>query len=90
MFVFTKNKKMDKPTYMIIKTDPDGDSYQIHQELEKARKSFVDSKDSATIWGEGTLYLVEVENLSDFGFGSQGDFYGGEILEEHNFQDDGE
>ena len=75
---------MKTPTYMIIETDPDGDSYEIHKELKEAKGSFEEKRTSGSLWSEGTLYLIEVKAKS-FGFCSQGIMYGAEIIEEHEF-----
>lgn len=75
---------MKTPTYMIIETDPDGDSYEIHKELKEAKQSFEEKKASGSLWSEGTLYLIEVKDKS-FGFGTQG-MYGADVIEEHEFE----
>lgn len=75
---------MENPTYMIIETDPDGDSYEIHKELEEAKESFQQKKTKAALWSEGTIYLVEVKDKK-FGFGVQG-MYGADVIEEHEFE----
>ncbi len=75
---------MKKEIYMIIDANPDGDSYEIHTDLKEAHKAFKEKKKSKSdiILGEGTLYLIHVENPKDFGFGGYGDVYGGEVIEE--------
>lgn len=75
---------MKNPTYMIIETDPDGDSYELHKDLKEAKASFDERKKSGSLWSEGTLYLVEVTDKR-FGFGSQG-MYGADVIEEHEFE----
>jgi hypothetical protein len=77
---------MASKTYMIIEADPDGDSYELHNELQKAKKSFEEIKKSNTFWGEGTIYLIEVKDKK-FGFGSRGDMFGAEVIESHTFEE---
>jgi hypothetical protein len=64
--------------YIVIQCNPDGDTYSIHSSLERAQESYDKSIDYAD--EESPLYLVEVKEDTDFGFGAQGDFFGGEIL----------
>ena len=64
--------------YIVIQCNPDGDTYSIHSSLERAEASYDQSIDYAD--EESPLYLVQVEEDRDFGFGAQGDFFGGEIL----------
>ncbi len=77
---------MASKTYMIIEADSDGDSYEIHKELQKAKESFEERKKSNTFWGEGTIYLIEVKDKK-FGFGSRGDMFGAEVIESHTFEE---
>jgi len=74
---------MDK-TYLIIESDSDGNSYQIHKELEQAKKAFDGCRGKGVLWGEGTIYLVEVKETK-FGFDSKGKLFGAEIINEHKF-----
>jgi hypothetical protein len=83
MFGRIKYQVMSKQTYMIIESDPDGDSYEIHKDLKKAEKSFKERKKTSPIFSEATIYLVEVKDKK-FGFGSHG-MYGAEVIEEHQF-----
>jgi len=64
--------------YVVIQCNPDGDTYSIHSSLERAQESYDKSIDYAD--EESPLYLAEVKEDTDFGFGAQGDFFGGEIL----------
>ncbi len=76
---------MFKQTYVIIEANPDGDSYEIHNQLEEAKKSFEERKSTSSIWAEGTIYLVEVKDKK-FGFGSMGDIYGADVIEQHELE----
>jgi hypothetical protein len=76
---------MSKQTYMIIENDPDGDSYEIHDNLQEAEESFEEKKKTAPIFSEATIYLIEVKDKK-FGFGARGDLYGGEVIKEHQFE----
>ena len=72
--------------YVVIQCNPDGDTYSIHSSLERAEASYDRSIDYAD--EESPLYLVQVEEDKDFGFGHRlfssshtiSDFFGGEIL----------
>jgi hypothetical protein len=76
---------MSNKTYMIIEADPDGDGYEIHKELKEAKDAFEERKKGGSFWSEGTLYLVEIKSKK-FGFGTNGDIYGADIIEEHQFE----
>ena len=73
---------MSKQTYVIIEANPDGDSYEIHQKIKEAKKSFDRRKLTVSIWAEGTIYLVEVKDKK-FGFGNSGEIYGADVIEQH-------
>lgn len=74
---------MDK-TYLIIESDSDGNTYQIHKELNEAQKAFEGCKGKGVLWGEGTIYLVEV-NAQKWGFDAKGKLFGAEIIKEQQF-----
>lgn len=65
--------------YVLINCSFDGDTYQIFTDREKAGHAFEDSLD---IRRYHSLYLLEVEPDQEFGFGSRGEIYGAEVLEE--------
>jgi hypothetical protein len=75
---------MSDKTYVIIETDLDGDSYQIHNRLKEAKKAFNYCKKNGTLWNEGTIYLIELKDKK-FGITPKGEVYGGEIIKEHQF-----
>ena len=76
--------KMKKPIYMLINCDPDGDSYEIYDNLKEGKESFNEKKKDPPVFGDIIIYLIEVKNPRDFGFGSRGDMCGAEIILEYN------
>jgi hypothetical protein len=83
--------------YMIFNLDPDGDSYSIHGKMEDARYIFdkkvkrwseaVNNREEVG-WDDYKTLLCNITNLSDFGFGSQGDVYGMTIIDSLNWDDE--
>jgi len=63
---------------------PDGDNYQIHNDEASARDCF-ENEDNTEFYSR--VVLAKVTPGKDFGFGSYGDFYGGEVLEESEGED---
>lgn len=70
--------------YIVISSSPDGDTYSIHQDLEAAKKAFNKEKESIEDSGfyDDAVYFASVTEGSKFGWGTHGDFFGGEIIEE--------
>lgn len=65
---------------------PEGDSYQIHNDEASARDCFENENENNTE-SYVRVVLARVTPGKDFGFGSYGDFYGGEVLEEFEGED---
>ena len=74
--------------YILIETSPDGDRYKISNNLPKIQEKFEEEKYEGNT--EGSLYLVEVEEETEFGFGAYGDLFGGKVLMEHHFEEEEE
>ena len=70
--------------YIVISLAPDGDTYSIHPDLEAAKKAFNEEKESIEDceFYDDAVYLASVPEGSKFGWGAQGDFFGGEIIDE--------
>lgn len=71
--------------YVVIKTSYDGDSYGIFSTQKSAKDSFTDAVKTELY---KDVYLVKPTNSEDFGFGSQGELYGVEILEHWDSEDE--
>jgi hypothetical protein len=71
--------------YVVIRSNPDGDSYYITSSLDNARASFERERkiveDSIIDSGE-CVALLSVKEDEDFGRGAWGDWYGCEVIEE--------
>jgi len=84
--------------YMIFNLDPDGDCYSLHAKLEDAQYVFrqkeeafreaVNNNPSSVGWEDFKTLFCEITNFSDFGFGTQGDVYGMEIIDSLNWDDE--
>ena len=74
--------------YIVISnTNPD-DSYSIHTELDKAKAAFESEKqdiEDAEFYGDA-VYLAKVTPGIKFGWDTQGDFFGGEIIENFSLE----
>jgi len=70
---------MSNALYVVIMMTEDGDSYNIHVDLDTAEKNFMEEseKDFYT-----QVYLLKTTPGTEFGFGSYGDVYGAEIIQE--------
>ena len=70
--------------YIVFSLAPDGDTYSLHSDLEAARKAFGEEKESIEDgeFYDDSVYLASVPEGSKFGWESQWDFFGGEIIEE--------
>lgn len=81
--------------YVVIRSNPDGDSYHMSSSLENARVAFTKEckiVDESIIDSDECVALLKVNEDVDFGRGSYGDWYGCEIIEEFypGFGDDEE
>jgi hypothetical protein len=65
--------------FVLINCSYDGDTYAIFNELKNARVAFKDSRKSKCYH---QVMLVQPNPGETFGFGSRGDFFGGEVIEE--------
>lgn len=82
--------------YIIFKLDPDGDSYSLHGKLEDGQYVFdrlvkewseAVNNQQEVGWDDYKTLLCHITNLSDFGFGSQGDVFGMSIIDSSNWDD---
>ncbi len=77
--------------YVVITTHPDGDSYMVTADQEKANAHFDAEveRSSASVFSDSQcpIFLVEVEDGVEFGFGGFGDLSGCKVLEEHYPED---
>jgi hypothetical protein len=76
--------------FVILLCSYDGDSYIIENKEERATKRYLEKvvENEHRRW----LYyhkiaLLKVETGKDFGVGSRGDWYGGEVLREKSFEE---
>jgi len=87
---------LEKPEimYVVIRSNPDGDSYYMSSSLDNARTSFERERkivEESIIDSEESVALLSVKEDEDFGRGAWGDWYGCEVIEEFGeFSDDGE
>ena len=71
-----------KEIFMIINTNPDGDTYSFHTDFESANSEYemlVEDLD-----GESGCYMTKVTQGRAFGFGARGEFFGGELIKFEN------
>ena len=64
---------------ILIMCTPDGDTYQLSDNLELLKKKFEKEKDNMFC---NRLVLAKVKQDVAFGFGSQGDFFADEVIAE--------
>jgi hypothetical protein len=69
---------------ILIMCNPDGDTYQLSDNLEVLKKKFEKEKDNMFC---NHLVLAKVKQDVEFGFGSQGDFFADEVIEEWDEND---
>jgi hypothetical protein len=71
--------------YIVIRSNPDGDSYHMSSSLDNARVAFAREctfvNESIIDSEEGVALLRAVEDMN-FGSGAWGDWYGCEVVEE--------
>jgi hypothetical protein len=65
--------------FVLINCSYDGDTYAIFNEIENAMVAFEDSSNCGLFH---QVVLVKPNPGETFGFGSRGDFFGGEVIEE--------
>jgi|APGre2960657444_1045066.scaffolds.fasta_scaffold215567_2 hypothetical protein len=66
---------------ILIMGSSDGDTYQLSDNLEVLKKKFDREKESEFC---SRLILAKVKQDIEFGFGSRGDFFAEEVIEEWN------
>lgn len=67
---------------VIIMVEEDGTSFRFGSNLELMNSKFEEAKDQELY---DRVTLVEVEKDSEIGFGVDGDFYGGEVIDDWIF-----
>jgi len=70
---------------ILIMCNYDGDTYQLSDNLEVLKKKFDREKESKFC---SRLILAKVKQDVEFGFGSQGDFFAEEVIEEWDENDE--
>ena len=70
---------------ILIMCNYDGDTYQLSDNLEVLKKKFDREKESKFY---NRLILAKVKPDVPFGFGSQGDFFADEVIDEWDENDD--
>jgi hypothetical protein len=70
---------------ILIMSHPDGDTYQLSDNLNVLEKKFEKLKEERFY---SRLVLADVKSDVAFGFGSQGEFFGGEVILEWDENDD--
>lgn len=80
--------------YIVVRSNPDGDSYYLTSSLDNARTSFERERKivkESIIDSEESVALLSVKEDEDFGRGAWGTWYGCEVIEEFGeFSDDEE
>jgi hypothetical protein len=71
---------------ILIMCNYDGDTYQLSDNLEVLKKKFDREKESK--FCPNRLILAKVKQDVEFGFGSQGDFFAEEVIEEWDENDE--
>jgi len=70
--------------YVLIMCHPDGDRYQLSNKLDVLKARFETEKEEGSLGDPySRIVLADIEPDTDFGFGAWGDFFGGEIIQEH-------
>jgi hypothetical protein len=75
--------------YILIMGNPDGDTYQLSDNVEVLKKKFEKEKEGGF---NSHLIIAKVKPDVEFGFGSQGQFFADEVIQEWDemFDDDDE
>lgn len=71
--------------YVVVRSNPDGDSYHMSSSLENARIAFAREctfVNESIIDSDEAVFLVSVKEDEDFGRGGYGDWYGCEVVDE--------
>lgn len=63
--------------FILIMADPDGDTYQLSSNRTVLENKFKELEEENLY---SRLILADVEPDIDFGFGSEGEFFGGEVI----------
>ncbi len=69
---------MSNALYVVIMMTEDGDSYNIHTNLDNAEKNFRKESENGFYT---QVYLLKVNPGKEFGVGAYGDFYGAEVMQ---------
>ncbi len=69
---------MSNALYVVIMMTEDGDSYNIHADLDNAEKNFREESEKGFYT---QVYLLKVNPGTEFGFGAYGDVYGAEVMQ---------
>lgn len=70
---------MSNAFYVVITMTEDGDSYNIHTDLDAAKENFREESEKEL---DAQVYLLKTNPGTEFGFGAYGDVYGAEVIEE--------
>lgn len=69
--------------YILIKFSEDGDSMILLNDLDQAKEKFSEARSEMDGTGIEQISLLKVEVGVEFGSGSWGDFFGGEIIDNY-------
>jgi hypothetical protein len=64
--------------FLLVNCSSDGDTYQIFQSVEEAKEVF--EKECDNMFSERVVLLEPNSEGRGFGFGSQGDVFGAEVI----------
>jgi len=62
---------------ILIMCDPDGDTYRLSNNMTLMKEKFAEASRSEYY---DRVVLAEVDTDATFGFGAQGEFFGGEVI----------
>lgn len=62
---------------ILIMCDPDGDTYRLSNNMTLMKEKFAEASRSEYY---DRVVLAEVDTDATFGFGTQGEFFGGEVI----------
>jgi hypothetical protein len=69
--------------YILIQFSEDGDSMILFNDLDKAKEKFSEARSEMDSSSIEQISLLKVEVGVEFGSGSWGDFFGGEIIDNY-------
>lgn len=69
---------MSNALYVVIMMTEDGDSYNIHTDLDTAERNFREESEKEFYT---QVYLLKTNPGTEFGFGAYGDVYGAEVMQ---------